>query len=93
MIWQRFERNNTKILTEPSNSLEHDPAFQSEDGKAKSKARSIVARYDDFGRLFDVIIAVKSKLDIQNGAVALRVMADLAMERLAEIERSDQAVS
>jgi len=55
--------------------------------EAKSKARWIVAHYDDFGRLFDAIIAVKSKLDIHNGAVALRVMADLAMERLAEIER------
>ena len=61
--------------------------------KAKSKARSIVARYNDFGRLFDVLIAVKSKHDIHNGAVALRVMADLAMERLAEIERSGRAVS
>ena len=59
---------------------------------AKTKARWIVAHYDDFGRLFDAIIAVKSKLDIPNGAVALRVMADLAMERLAEIERSDRAV-
>ena len=45
-------------------------------------------RYDDFARLFDAIIAVKTKVDIHNGAVALRVMADLAMERLAEAERA-----
>ena len=51
--------------------------------KAKTEARWIVAHYDDFSRLFDAIIAVKTKLDIHNGAVALRVMADLAMERLA----------
>jgi hypothetical protein len=51
------------------------------------------APYDDFGRLFDAIIAVKSKLDIHNGAVALRVMADLAMERLAETDRSDRVPS
>jgi len=56
--------------------------------EAKNEARWIVAHYDDFGRLFDAVIAVKSKLDIHNGAVALRVMADLAMERLAEIDRS-----
>ena len=53
---------------------------------AKSRAQWIVAHYDDFGRVFDTIIAVKQKLDIHNGAVALRVMADLAMERLAEGE-------
>jgi len=61
--------------------------------EAKRKARWIVAHYDDFARLFDAIIAVKSKLDIHNGAVALRVMADLAMERLAEMEsRSDRVL-
>lgn len=43
--------------------------------------------------LADGVIAVKSKLDIHNGAVALRVMADLAMERLAEIERPNHPVS
>ena len=58
--------------------------------EAKTEARWIVAHYDDFTRLFDAIIAVKSKLDIHNGAVALRVMADLAMERLGEIERLDR---
>ena len=51
--------------------------------QAKTEARWLVAHYDGFSRLFDTIIAVKSKLDIHNGAVALRVMADLAMERLA----------
>ncbi len=56
--------------------------------EAKTEARWIVAHYDDFSRLFDAIIAVKQKLDIHNGAVALRVMADLAMERLAEAERA-----
>ena len=57
--------------------------------KAKTEAHWIVAHYDDFSRLFDAIIAVKQKLDIHNGAVALRVMADLAMERLAsEAERA-----
>jgi hypothetical protein len=61
--------------------------------KTKSKARWIVARYDDFARLFDAAIAVKSRLDIHNGAVALRVMADLAMERLAEIGRGDRVLS
>ena len=54
--------------------------------EAKSQARWIIAHYDDFARLFDAVIAVKQKLDIHNGAVALRVMADLAMERLAEAE-------
>ena len=56
--------------------------------EAKSQARWIIAHYDDFARLFDAVIAVKQKLDIHNGAVALRVMADLAMERLAEAERA-----
>ena len=51
--------------------------------QAKTEARWLVAHYDDFSRLFDTIIEVKAKLDIHNGAVALRVMADLAMERLA----------
>ena len=57
--------------------------------EAKEQACWIVAHYDDFARLFDTIIAVKSKLDIHNGAVALRVMADLAMERLVEMEKAD----
>ena len=61
-------------------------AFLERVQEAKSRARWIVAHYDDFARVYDTIIAVKQKLDIHNGAVALRVMADLAMERLAESE-------
>lgn len=56
-------------------------------GEAARTAHWVLGRYDDFTSVFDATIAVKARLNIHNGAVALKAMADLAMERLAEIER------
>ncbi len=57
--------------------------------KSKKTNRTMLAHYDDFGRIFDAIVAVKEKHNIHNAAAALRVMADLAIERLDQ-EDSDQ---
>lgn len=52
----------------------------------KKRPRRLAAHYRDFDLIFNAIIAVKEKHNIHNAAVALRVMADLAMERMAELD-------
>jgi ribosomal silencing factor RsfS len=53
----------------------------------KAKGRELLlAHYDDFERFFDAVIAVKQRSNVHNAAIALRLMADLAMERLAQLE-------
>ena len=58
----------------------------------KKRPRRLAANYKDFDRIFEAIIAVKEKHNIHNSAVALRVMADLALERLAQEGGADVAV-
>ena len=50
------------------------------------KAVRLLASLDDFDRFFETAVAVKEKLNIQNTATAVRMMATLAVERLAELE-------
>lgn len=45
-----------------------------------------VAHYDDFNKLFDALIRVKDHANVYNSAIALRVMAELAIERIEEVE-------
>ena len=45
-----------------------------------------VARYRDFNAVFDAIIAVKEKRGVVNSALALTVMAELAIERLQQLD-------
>ncbi len=35
MVWQRFERDKPKLLTEQYDALEHDPAFQGEERESR----------------------------------------------------------
>lgn len=60
--------------------------------KGKKLVR-LLASLNDFDRFFDTAVAVKEKLNIQNTATAVRMMATLAAERLAEIEANDHALS
>jgi hypothetical protein len=53
----------------------------------KNKAAEVwAARHADFDRIFDAVVRVKHKLQIVNSALALVTMAELAHERLDEIE-------
>ena len=45
-----------------------------------------IARLEDFNRIFDAIVAVKTKLNVHNTALAMRLMAEYALERLDQIE-------
>lgn len=57
----------------------------------KSKAAKVwAARHADFDRIFDVVVRVKHKLEIANTALALISMAELAHERLDELEREGE---
>ena len=44
----------------------------------------MLASLNDFNAFFDALIAVKSAHNVHNGAIALRIMAQLAQERLTE---------
>jgi len=41
----------------------------------------------DFDKLFDAIIGAKRLVNVHNGAIGLRVMADLALERLDQLQK------
>jgi hypothetical protein len=51
-----------------------------------SKASAMAGTYGDFNDFFDALVAVKDIRNITNNAIALRVMAGLAVERLLQIE-------
>jgi hypothetical protein len=59
------------------------------------KSNSIVAthfaRFQDFDAVFDAVVAVKEKREVINSALALRVLAELAMERLQQLEAAEPA--
>jgi hypothetical protein len=58
--------------------------------EAKGKrAVRLLASLSDFDRFFETTVAVKEKLNIQNTATAVRVMATLAVERLAQLEANE----
>ena len=50
---------------------------------------TLVAHYEDFDRIFDAIVAVKTRLNVHNSAAALVLMARLAFERLKGIEEGN----
>nr|BDD45304.1 hypothetical protein 24 [bacterium] len=59
--------------------------------KAKDKKIShILASYDDFDSFFDAIVAVKEFKNVFNNAVAIRLMADLAMEKIIEYGEQEE---
>jgi hypothetical protein len=59
------------------------------------KSNSIVsthfARFEDFDAVFNAVVAVKEKRQVVNSALSLRVLAELAMERLDQLEEAEPA--
>jgi hypothetical protein len=55
----------------------------------KDRFPVLVASLADFDRFFETIVAVKEKLNIQNTATAVRVMTELAVARLEQIESAE----
>ena len=49
------------------------------------KAAYLAARLDSFDILFDAIVRTKEQLNVQNNAVAIHMIAELALERLEQI--------
>lgn len=54
--------------------------------KAAKKAQAYVARFDDYEEFFNTVVAVKTSQKAFNSATAVRLLVDLAKERLAQIE-------
>lgn len=59
--------------------------------KAKDRLHS-VAHIDTFDQMFDAIVRTKEQMNIQNNAVAIGVLAQLAMERMDQIAESEDDV-
>lgn len=74
-----------RILFLPE-ELELFEANLEEIAKSKAPPRVHMARFEDFDRLFDAVVRAKKLLDVHNSAIALRMLADLALERLEELE-------
>lgn len=53
--------------------------------KKTAKAVHHVAHLEDFDAMFDAIVRTKEQLNIQNNAVAIGTMAELAIERLQQM--------
>lgn len=53
--------------------------------RAEKDRAALVAHYSDFDKLFDSLIAVKNIKNIQNSAVAIAVMAELARQKVEEL--------
>jgi len=51
----------------------------------------LVAAYQDFDRFFEAVVKTKTLKNITNTAIAIRAMADLALERIAELESQCEA--
>lgn len=43
------------------------------------------AAVEDWGKMFDAVVAVKEQLNIRNTAIAFRIMAELAVQKLEEL--------
>lgn len=55
--------------------------------KRSKRPLTLAAVYDDFDRVFDTIVKVKEGLNVYNTALAFRMMAELALERLEQIDQ------
>lgn len=59
---------------------------------SKAKEREVlVARFVDFDDLFETLIRVKTSMNVQNVGIAMCLMAELASERLDQIEAEQKA--
>jgi hypothetical protein len=59
--------------------------------KSGRLASTHLARYADFDALFDAVVATKNKRNVLNSAQALVVLAELAIERLNQLEHEREA--
>lgn len=55
-----------------------------------SKIIAHVGRYEDFDKFFDAVIRTKKLTSIQNSAIAISAMAELALMKLNEMEQAAQ---
>lgn len=53
---------------------------------AARKEQAYVARYEDYDAFFAAVVAVKSRFKAFNSAVAVRLLVDLALERLEQLK-------
>lgn len=63
-------------------------ALKAIEGK-KTRFRAHAARIDEFDRFFEAVVKTKQNLNVHNSAMAITVMAELALERLGEMEASN----
>ena len=59
--------------------------------ESSKRGEFLVASYEDFDALFDSIVRVKDHIGVHNTAVAIRSMAELAIERINETEDVEAA--
>ena len=58
-------------------------------GKVSEKMVHMVASYADFDAVFDTLIRVKEKTNTFNAGMAMRLMVDLAIERLDQLDQEN----
>jgi hypothetical protein len=59
-------------------------------GRRAKKQPRFISPYSQFDRFYDAIVEVKGQLNIHNSAIALTAMAELALERLKQIELEEK---
>jgi len=57
----------------------------------KTRFHGHVTHIDSFDRFFEAAIKTKRDLNVHNSAMAIAVMAELALERLAQIEAENDS--
>ena len=70
----------------PAEAEQFEAALARIERKSNRAGGAHIARFEDFDVIFDAVIAVKEREDVHNSAIALRRMAELALERLAETD-------
>ena len=85
----KYQDLNTLFL--PADKEQFEAALKRIEQGAKRKHPPSVhlAMLDDFNKFFDSIIAVKEWNGVHNSAIAMRIMANLAVERLEQLETED----
>ncbi len=83
------EYQDLTILFLPDDQEQFEAALKRIEQAAKRKRPPSIhlARFEDFNRFFDALIAVKERSGVHNSAIAMRLLSDLAMERLEQIEK------
>lgn len=77
-----YQEINLTFLPEDATQFEELVAR----AKKASKVIHHAAHLDDYDKMFDVIVKTKEQMNIQNSAVAIGLVAELAMQRLEQLE-------